>query len=392
VTCGVSRRTVAARLDAGARGLAALDFATLLATARRDRARVRVLPSPAAAHDELFALASQAVPVIRSRGLAAFPCALRWWLESARTAARERVAAGTQSFWHELYIELRRRAGKDKLPMPVREPLRRTAQRAFARAGAVSTAAVPAFQRRLLREPVPVQLPASRRAEAQAAAVAAGIPPGTQLAALEVRTRTAPFAAALRFLHANGYSVVRIGDTAAGPIRHDGVVDLSRAAACTPLLELFVMLESTFVVCESADMQRLAYLTNTPCLLLNATDAVASYPVRGNGLFTLRTAVDLDTGALLGPGDLLSERYYRNVRNYGFRTTSAPELLAAVSEMHDGVRRGWQETEAQAQFRTRATKAGIELARRLEQIARWGTDGGFLGDGRLAAVQAERAS
>ncbi|HEY6359550.1 MAG TPA: hypothetical protein VIX63_00530, partial [Vicinamibacterales bacterium] len=92
------------------------------------------------------------------------------------------------------------------------------------------------------------------------------------------------------------------------------------------------------------------------------------------------------------PGDFLSERYYRNLRNYGFLDTPAAEILAAVREMHESQRDGWCETEAQARFRTRATEAATALAARVPQLAAWGADGGFLGDGRLAGVQAERVA
>jgi hypothetical protein len=117
-----------------------------------------------------------------------------------------------------------------------------------------------------------------------------------------------------------------------------------------------------------------------------------SYPVRPNGLFTLKTPVDLDTGELLGPGAFLGERYYRNLRNYGFRNTPATDILAAVREMHESRRDGWRETEAQTRFRTRATEAATGLRPRVARLAAWGADRGFLGDGRLAGVQAERAS
>jgi putative glycosyltransferase (TIGR04372 family) len=223
-------------------------------------------------------------------------------------------------------------------------------------------------------------------------AAAAHVPAGSRIVALEVRTRTEPFADAIAFLHEQGFTIVRIGDGQAGPLRNPGVIDVTSMPARTPLLELHLLLECEFLVCETADMQHLAYLTNSACLLLNATDALVSYPVRPNGLFTLKTPVDLDTGELLGPGAFLGERYYRNLRNYGFRNTPATDILAAVREMHESRRDGWRETEAQTRFRTRATEAATGLRPRVARLAAWGADRGFLGDGRLAGVQAERAS
>jgi putative glycosyltransferase (TIGR04372 family) len=238
------------------------------------------------------------------------------------------------------------------------------------------------------------------------------VPAGARLVALELRTRAEPFADAIAFLHEQGYTIVRIGEGLAGPLRHPAVIDVASTSARTPLLELHLLLECEFLVCESAEMQHLAYLTNSPCALINAADAIVPYPIRANGLFTLTSPVDLDTGELLGPGDFLSERYYRNLRNYGFRNTPSPEILAAVREMHEGLRDGWRESEAQTRFRTRATEAATALVSlrrvqkdpaydrvahlaaydRLSHPAAWGADDGFLGDGRLAGVQAERVA
>jgi putative glycosyltransferase (TIGR04372 family) len=394
MTRGIGGRNVVARPEASARGRTAVDLAILLATARREQSRARLMSSPAGRDDVLFELASDEGPFIRSDGLGALPYAFQWWLAAARDKVKEHVAIGRRSLWQELYIELRRQAGDDTLPPRVRETLRRWTQRSFVRLTTATAVASDSlrFPRQLLREPVAVHLPPALRQEAGRMAAAIGVPSGVRLVALDVRTRVDSFAGAMAFLHEQGYTIVRIGDPSAGPLRHPGVIDVSSTPARTPLLELHLLLECEFLVCETADLQRLAYLTNSPCLLLNATDAVVSYPVRTGGLFTLKTPVDLDSGELLGPGDFLSERYYRNRRNYGFRDTPAPEILAAVREMHEGQHRGRCETEAQARFRTRATEAAIALASRVSQVAAWGADGGFLGEGRLASVQAERVA
>jgi hypothetical protein len=60
--------------------------------------------------------------------------------------------------------------------------------------------------------------------------------------------------------------------------------------------------------------------------------------------------------------------------------------------MLDGLDSGWGETEAQARYRARVTAAGGALASTVRYVATWGPDHGFLGDGRLARVQAARLS
>jgi hypothetical protein len=112
--------------------------------------------------------------------------------------------------------------------------------------------------------------------------------------------------------------------------------------------------------------------------------------VRATGLYTLRTAIHLDTGDRLAPPDLLGDAYFRERRNFGFRDTPAREILAAVREMHQGLQYGWSETAAQAAFRHHVITAAAALAARTPQLVNRGPDDGFIGDGRLASVQAER--
>lgn len=136
-------------------------------------------------------------------------------------------------------------------------------------------------------------------------------------------------------------------------------------------------------------MQQLAYLTGTPTLRVNARDPFSAYPVRSDGLFTLTRAVDLDTGQVLTLDERLLVSYFQRQRNIGHALNAAPEVLAAVEEMHHGVVDGWSDSPGQASVRTAVTlEAGTEGAR--AQLGPWRADAGFLGDGRLARVQAER--
>jgi hypothetical protein len=189
--------------------------------------------------------------------------------------------------------------------------------------------------------------------------------------ALEDGLRPDLAAGVVRALTDRGYRVVRLD---ALPSLHGQVA---------------VLCASRFVICTTSDRQQLAYLTNTPSLTVNATDVFSAYPVRADGLFTLRTAVDLDSGARLAPGDLLSERYFRNLRNVGYRDNSLVELTAAVEEMVAGVEKGWDESESQTRFRDRAAAAGAALAPLVPAVAAWAPEDGFIGDGRLARVQAD---
>ena len=172
------------------------------------------------------------------------------------------------------------------------------------------------------------------------------------------------------FLTGHGYSIVRV------------------QPALSPL-DVFVVSVSRFAICGSIELQHVACVTNTPSLLLNARDPFMGYPVRENGLYTIRKVFDLDEGRVLTLSDLLSESYFRNVRNCGYRSNTPAEIRQAVEEMHDGVSRGWRDSEGQARFRARVVEAGSDLAARVKYVAEWGPDTGFIGDGRLARFQAE---
>jgi hypothetical protein len=114
--------------------------------------------------------------------------------------------------------------------------------------------------------------------------------------------------------------------------------------------------------------------------------------VRDDGLYLLKTAIDLDTGHELPPLDMMSESYFRNLRNCGYRECAPGDVLSAAREMYERRLPGWREDDAQASFRARVIEAGAALAPRVHRAAAWGPDRGFIGEGRLARVQAGRAA
>jgi hypothetical protein len=143
-------------------------------------------------------------------------------------------------------------------------------------------------------------------------------------------------------------------------------------------------------IVATRELQQQAYLTNAPSLAIDATDPFRLYPIRANGLFLLASALDLESGRELRVDEWLTEGYFRNRRSWGHRGVTAGDLLAAIREMEQGVTRGWEETAAQDRFRREAIELGRALAPSIPFVAEWGADDGFLGDGRLARVQAER--
>jgi hypothetical protein len=300
------------------------------------------------------------------------------------------VHAGAASFWRECYRELRRHAGDERLPNQLRVTLRGLADRTLRRSEAAEQRSiVPRWNRLALRDVTRVPLAGATERQARAAAGELGITPGRPLVTVEIRTREDLFSAALDLIRAEGYQIVRIGDGAIGRISRSDVIDATPRQSAE--LETFLLGASAFVICATAQLQHAAYRSGTPSLRLDARDPFTAYPIRRDGLFMLSHVVALDTGRPLAIGELLSEHYFRNSRNYGYRPSRAGEITAAVREMLRGIRDGWDETAAQLSFRRAVADAGAALGSRVRHVREWDAAGGFVGDGRLAAVQAEHA-
>jgi len=282
------------------------------------------------------------------------------------------------SFWREWHRELRRHVGDERLPYAVRVRLRGAADRAEERAAAEEQRAiVPRWNRRAIAAAAPVRLSPSEEQQARGLAMEQGIPLDRPLVAADAGIRADRLTHARRALSDEGYHLAWVGSSGE-----------------RSLVDRYVLQASAFLICRSAELQRVAFETHTPSLRLDAPDPFSAYPVRADGVFTLATVIDLDTGRILPTAELLTERYFRNTRNCGYRGSTAAEIAAAVAEMIEGVRRGWTETAAQMQFRRAVTDAGVALGdrARIRHVVEWDTAGGFVGEGRLARVQAERAS
>ncbi len=372
-------------------GQCSVDILCTLARARAGAAGACFLAPAGDAESLAATVAGADVPVIRPSGWRADWLASRWRASAAADRARARGRAAAASGLQELYREMRRHGGDTRLPAALRRRLRDAGHRAYERALALRSAHAP-YPRRLLRAASTVTWSPELLDHARADVAAAGVPAGVPVVAFEVRTRPGVAKVAIRRLVADGYAVVRIGDPGAGPLREPGLIDLTTVTARSLRRELFLLVLARFAIVGSLAMQQLAYLTNTPSLTIDAADPFTMYPIRSNGLLLFATGVDLDSGRELPVDEWLTEAYFRNRRNCGHRGVAADQLLDAIREMQDGVGRGWSDTDAQRRFRIRVVEAGRALAPAIPAVAEWGPDDGFIGDGRLARVQAERTS
>jgi len=345
--------------------------------------------------------ASEVMLTLSARGAVAFEPsrARRAWLAARWHCADRlhRLAAGAGSasaaFWFELYRELRRHVGNQRLPFPLRTRLRGRAERWLRHASHDSDAhASSTTGARPVQEGVGVELPAASAERLRAEAARRGISFARPVVALEVRVPPERLRDALSALVADGHTIVRIGDPSMGPLGyswshpdgHPAVIDLTQGEAGDAGLDVYVLLHSAFVICGSADLQAVSCLAAAPCLLLGAVDPVASYPPRTDGLFTLKTAVELDTGRLLTAREMLTERYLTRVGDFGHRANTAAEVLGAVEEMRQALAHGWTDSEGQRAFRTDVAASAARRA------AERGHAPALVGGGRLARVQADR--
>jgi hypothetical protein len=272
-------------------------------------------------------------------------------------AISPRLHAAAASFWREWHRELRRHAGDERLPYSIRARLRTAADRALERAANDEQhAVVPRWNRRAIAAAV-----RHTRLDRPVVAVESGL-------------RADRFAKAARLLAREGFEVVPVG-----------------ASGAVTLADRDVLRMSAFLVCLTAELQHAAYETQTPTLRLDARDPFTAYPIRPDGVFTLATVVDLDTGRILAREELLTEQYFHNRRNCGYRGADAAEIAEAVAEMIEGVRGGWTDSAAQMRFRRAVVDAGVSIGARVRHLVEWDAAGGFVGDGRLARAQAERA-
>ena len=413
----LGRKVLVTRPNGLQYGHLGLEMLMTLAQAKAERAAVCFLPPPVIANEALFALTTDDVQVLHpSAPLRAwFRC--RWQLNDLAVVGAERLQEASTSFWLELYRELRRHSGDERLPASLRQGLRRFSHRAIAAETAAGPDSEPLYyRRRLIRERVATHLPPHLAAQARETAAAIGIVPGAPIVSIHAReggyklgreqqdrkpgkrddsfrnARIETYFDAVDHLVGQGYTVVRLGDASMTPVRRRGVIDLATSPRRTPAVEVFVLLASEFMVCSDAGLH-VSDLTNTPRLTVNATEPISCYPVRSDGLYILKKVIDLDTGRTLTLRDLLTDAYFRNLRNptrYGYRDNTSEEIAEAVKEMQAGLRHGWHESDSQTCYRSLVAEAGMALRRHIRYVAKWGPDGGFIGDGRVAKFYADR--
>ena len=321
----------------------------------------------------------------------------------------------------EFFHEVSRYVGDATMPQPVREGLRGARRRLRAsieKAVQDRRHEPPYYERRLLREPVPVRLHPAASDDAAAQALAHGIPPHARLVCIHAReagykqgreihetkpqrgrddrarnARIESYFEAVGYLVGRGYTVVRLGDPTMTPVCHPGVVDLATSPMRSNLLEIYCLLRSDLLIAGESGLVGITYVTNTPFLCVNATEPISAYPIRAPGLFLPKMVVDKRDGRPLTGHDLLTleyQRQFRDLRRYVYVDNTSADIRDATCEILEWIEGRWVESPAQRCYHDAIMAAAARLSRR-SYVRKWGLHEGFLGDGRIARV-ALRAS
>jgi putative glycosyltransferase (TIGR04372 family) len=197
--------------------------------------------------------------------------------------------------------------------------------------------------------------------------------------------------AAIDFLVERGYTVVRLGDPTMTAVSRPGVVDLATSPERDPLLEMWCLLHSRFIVCGESGPLSVSYLTNTPLLTVNATDPIGTFPIRPDGIYLLKTIVDRASGTPLTASALLTKERLVDLRNpevHRFVENTPEQILDAVREMLALLDDRTPESPSQTWYRELVTAAAPRFAR-LPYVRKHGPDEGYMGYGRLARTLAD---
>lgn len=401
-----------------------LEILLSLAMARETRLPVLFMRPRRVVSESLFAFDTDEVEIMqpgRAR-YARLQCrlALTHWSERWRV----KRSLALEEFKHEVRRELWRHLSNRELAGEVRDRLKQIKQvvanqlPAEAAEAPDPLASQSYYRRRLIRTPVRTFLRADVHERARRQALDIGIPDDKPIVTIHVReagyklgremqdlkpaagrddsvrnVRIESYFDTMDFLVGEGYTVVRIGDPSMTPVRKPGVIDLALDPRASDLLALYCMSRSDFLVgCESGP-STITFLTNTPCLWVNCTEAISTFPIRQDGLYILKTVVERSTGLPLTLRELLTEEYAQNARNtlkYQYVDNTSAEIAAGVKEMLALVRGMAVESDAQREYKRLVTEAEQALRPRVAYIKKWGADDGFLGDGRIARFFVEQ--
>lgn len=413
------RKLLVTRVNPRQYGHLALEIAMSLLRARREQTAVYFLRPSIIVSKALFNLRSTDVKVLPKSAILDAVMRLSWSITDVVTRGRAWRIRTSAVLRYQFRKEITAYLQTHKTLRQVRRYRLAGAKDYFKVPEALKAKKLPLYyKRRLLRERVPIRMCETILPTVQEAARRIGLDLEKPMITLHVReagfkfgnemqdakpgsrddsTRNArieSYFKAIDFLTARGFTVVRIGDPSMEPVQRSGVIDLATSPHRSQALEIYCMWRSAFFVSAEAGPVGVSYLTNTPLLTVNATDPISSYPIRADGMLLLKHVRNRQTGERLSPADLLTGDYLGNLRNlhrYVYENNTSEQIYAAVVEMLESLDHLPDETESQRHYRELATEAGTVFRSSLNYVRKWGSDDGFLGDGRIVRSYVEQS-
>ena len=413
------RKLLVTRVNPRQYGHLALEIAMSLLRARREQTAVYFLRPSTIVSKALFDLRSTDVKVLPKSAILDAVMRLSWTITDMVTRGRAWRIRTSAVLRYQFRKEITAYLQTHKTLRQVRRYRLTGAKDYFKVPEALKAKKLPLYyKRRLLRELVPIRMCETVLPTVQAVARRIGLDLEKPMITLHVReagfkfgnemqdakpgsrddsTRNArieSYFKAIDFLTARGFTVVRIGDPSMEPVQRSGVIDLATSPHRSQALEIYCMWRSAFFVSAEAGPVGVSYLTNTPLLTVNATDPISSYPIRADGMLLLKHVRNRQTGERLSPADLLTGDYLGNLRNlhrYVYENNTSEQIYAAVVEMLESLDHLPDETESQRHYRELATEAGTVFRSSLNYVRKWGSDDGFLGDGRIVRSYVEQS-
>ncbi len=200
------------------------------------------------------------------------------------------------------------------------------------------------------------------------------------------------FLPAIDWLVKNGWQVVRIGDRFSSPVDHGNLFDLASHPERSGALELFLMMNSRFVICGESGVNEAVTLLGRPALLVGIVDLLGSYPLRVESQLLPRTVIDTEKGHPVS----IRERFDKDFSEYPLdmnrfdpKPCDPDQILQAVCSMADEAENGIVESSGQIRIRERILSYA-DRARTRPIYLKWGLDGDFMGRGRVVDAWIEQ--
>src|SRR5688500_10036072 len=304
--------TLVARVNARQYGHLAMEILMALDDARQTGQPVYFLPQHHSVNPALFQIEAEEARFARPGRIERLWLTLFWQTGHVAELLRHSAFEWSEPLRASATRQLRGAARRDAARW-VRRPLRRLADR-IADMTARARGERPYMRRLAMRVPLHVRLSPDAAERAERTAHALGITGGAPLVVIHAResgfkrgrevhdadtprkrrhddlrnARIETYFQAVDCLVHDGHTVVRIGDRSMTPVRRAGVIDVATDPRNVPELDLYLLLRCKFAVVGESGPGQVALLTNTPTLTLNATDPISSFPVRPDGLYTLK--------------------------------------------------------------------------------------------------------